>query len=273
VPASALGLALLAAALHAGWNLVLGSARDVRAATAVALGLSVVLLAPWAGLTWSVGATALPWIAASAALELAYFALLVSAYSRSDVSLVYPIARGSAPVLVLLGALLAGVTVGGWAAVGVLLVGAGVLLVRGVGGPIDGRGVALAVAIGATIAGYTLVDDEGVEHAGVAPYLLLVLLPVAVVVLTVEVASGRALALRSALGPSTVAAAVASVLAYALVLAALELAAPAPVAAVRESSVVVVAIVGTAFLGESGGRARVAGALLVLAGIALIGLA
>jgi len=142
VPASALALALAAAALHAGWNVLLARARDVRAATTVALVVGVTLFAPVAALTWEVEGAAVPWIAASAALELAYFALLTAAYRRSDLSLVYPIARGVAPVLVLAGATLAGAALGGLQALGVLLVGGGVLLVRGVRGPVDRAGVA-----------------------------------------------------------------------------------------------------------------------------------
>ena len=273
MPVDALILALLAAVFHAGWNLLLASARDVRAATTITLALSVIFLAPWAAASWEVSASAAPWIAASAALELLYFALLVAAYSRSEVGLVYPIARGSAPVLVLVGGALAGARVGPLGVLGVLAVAAGVLLVRGVRGRADGRGVALGLLIGATIAGYTLVDDEGVRHAAVPAYLLLVLLPVALGVLAHEVASGRRRALRAAVGPATIAAGLLSVLAYALVLRALEIAAAAPVAATRESSVLLVALVGRLVLREHGGHARLAGAALVVAGIVLVSLA
>lgn len=220
--------------------------------------------------TWRVETSALPYVGASAALELAYFGLLVAAYSRFDVSLVYPIARGTAPVLVLLGGLAVGERIGLGPALGVVLVGAGVVLVRGLRGHAGAGGVALALLVGATIAGYTLVDNEGIEHANVPAYLELVLLPVAGTALAVEAASGRLLALRDALGPVTVAAAFGSFLAYALVLAALELAPAAPVAAVRESSILLVALVGVAFLGERGGRERLLGAVLVVAGVVLV---
>jgi hypothetical protein len=76
VPLSALALVLAAAALHATWNVLLARARDVRAATTVALIVSVVLFAPVAAVTWDVEAEAVPWIALSSALELAYFFLL-----------------------------------------------------------------------------------------------------------------------------------------------------------------------------------------------------
>jgi hypothetical protein len=112
VPASALALALGAAALHAVWNVLLARAEDVRAATTVALVVGVALFAPVAAVTWDVEAAAIPWIVASAALELLYFGLLTAAYGRSDLSLVYPIARGVAPVLVLAGATLVGAALG-----------------------------------------------------------------------------------------------------------------------------------------------------------------
>ena len=118
MPPSALLLALGAAMLHAGWNVLLARARDVRAATAVALVVGVILFAPFAAATWRVEVSALPWIACSAALELVYFVLLTAAYGRSDLSLVYPIARGVAPVLVLVGASAAGAGPGGAGAAG-----------------------------------------------------------------------------------------------------------------------------------------------------------
>ena len=68
MPASALVLALGAAALHAAWNVLLARARDVRAATTVALVLGVLLFAPVAAATWRVELSAVPWIAASACL-------------------------------------------------------------------------------------------------------------------------------------------------------------------------------------------------------------
>jgi drug/metabolite transporter (DMT)-like permease len=267
---SALALALLAAVLHAGWNVLLAGARDVRAATSVALAVSVVVAAPVAVATWRVEAAAVPWIAASAILELAYFALLVRAYARSDVSLVYPIARGVAPVLVLMAATLAGASLEGWQALGVVLVGAGVVLVRGLTGDTDAAGVALALAIGAAIAAYTLVDAEGIEHASPIAYLELVLLPVAVVACGSELARGGWPRVRSQLTPTVVGAGALSFTAYALVLAALALAPAAAVAAVRETSVLVVVALGALALRERVGWARAVGAALVVVGIALV---
>jgi drug/metabolite transporter (DMT)-like permease len=270
VPASALALALAAAVLHAAWNVLLARARDVRAATTVALVVGVVLFAPVAAATWEVEASAVPWIAASAVLEILYFALLTAAYGRSDLSLVYPVARGVAPVLVLAGAVLAGAALGAPQAVGVLLVGAGVILVRGLHGPVDGPGVALALVIASTIAAYTLVDKEGIEHASAIAYLELVLLPVAAAALAFHAVTGRLSVLRGELGWPSLAAGASSFAAYALALAALALAPAAAVAAVRETSILFAVALGAVALREAPARTRYGGAVLVVAGVALV---
>lgn len=272
MPLSALALVLAAAALHATWNVLLARARDVRAATTVTLVVSVVLFAPVAAVEWDVEAAALPWIALSSVLELAYFFLLTAAYGRSDVSLVYPVARGVAPVLVLGGAAVTGAAVGAWQALGVLAVAAGVLLVRGMGGPVDTRGLLLGVAIAGTIAGYTLADDRGIEHASAIAYLELVLLPVALAAIVWHAVAGSLPSLRVALGFDTIAAGVASFAAYALVLAALALAEAAPVAAVRETSILFAVALAAVLLRERVGPLRAAGAALVVAGAALVSL-
>ncbi len=270
VSGAAFALALGAAVLHAGWNVLLARARDVRAATIVALGLSVLLFAPVAALTWDLEAAAVPWIAASAVFQLAYIVLLATAYGRSDVSLVYPVSRGVAPVLVLAGGAAAGSALGGWAALGVILVGTGVVLVRGVRGTVDTRGLLLALAIAATIAGYTLVDKQGIEHASPVVYLELVLLPVALATFGWHLARGEGARLRAEAGLVTLAIAVGSFGAYALVLAALSLAPAAAVAAVRETSILFAVALAAVVLRERVGALRIVGAVLVVAGVALV---
>ena len=272
MPLSAFVLVVAAAVLHAGWNVILARAVDIAAATTVALGLSVLLFAPVAVLTWDVDAAAIPWIAASALLEIAYFALLTAAYGRSDLSLVYPVARGSAPVLVLVGAAVVGTTIGWIQAIGVVLVGCGIVLVRGLSGDADAAGLLLALAIGVSIAGYTLVDKEGVEHARVIPYFELVLVPVALVALAWHAARGRLPRVRAAIRWTTLGASILAFAAYAFVLGALTLA-PAPaVAAVRETSVLFAVALGAIVLDERVERSRVAGAVAVVAGVALVAL-
>ena len=132
-------------------------------------------------------------------------------------------------MLVLAGAAVVGVTVGWLQALGVLLVGGGIVLVRGLSRQTDARGVIIALAIGAAIAGYTLVDKEGVDHASVIPYFELVLAPVALVALAWHIVTGRVRRVRAEIGWETLGASVFAFTAYALVLAALTLA-PAPAA-------------------------------------------
>jgi drug/metabolite transporter (DMT)-like permease len=205
-----------------------------------------------------------PWVVASSALELAYFALLGLAYARFSLSGVYPLARGSAPVFVLV--------VGGVAAllqaVGVVLVAVGVLLVRGLRRGGWGETL-LALAVGACIAGYTLVDKEGLRFADPLPYLELVLV---VPALSYAGYIGRA-RLRAAVGVRTVVAGIGMFGAYALTLAALRLADAAPVAAVRESSIVIATLLAAVVLHETVGRVRLAGAVAIALGVGAIALA
>jgi uncharacterized membrane protein len=276
VSGAALALALGAAVLHAAWNVTLAGARDTAAVTGGLLVWGVLLLAPAALLFGSVSSAAWPFIAASAALELGYFWLLARAYAGGSVSVVYPVARGLAPALVLVVGVLglgSGVSVLG--AFGVLTVSAGVLLIGGYDEFVASTGnnssttearrrdLLFGVAIGAVIAAYTLVDAEGVERADPLAYLALVIAPCA---LLYPLVSRRApdLGARSALT------AAATLGAYLLVLAALQRAAAAPVAAVRETSILLVTLFAAVFLSEHLTAARIAGAVSVTAGVIAI---
>jgi uncharacterized membrane protein len=274
VPLSAVALALGAAFLHAGWNILLAGSRDTRASTAGLLIWGVALLCVPAIVTGGVSAEAVPYIAASAVFELCYFVLLARAYDSGEVSVVYPVARGSAPVVVLVFSAIAlkeGVPAG--AVAGVLLVALGVLLV-GVGhfshrhGAINApplRDLWFGFAIGLTIAAYTLVDSEGVERADPTAYLALVVAPCALVYPLVT-------KVRPDVGGRTALTAAATFGAFLMVLAAFRLAPAAPVAAVRESSVVIAAILAAVVLHEKVDRWRLAGAVAVAAGVAAIAL-
>ena len=258
--------------MHALWNLLLARARDPEAAGAVALLTAVVVFAPLVALQWEIEADAWPYVAASSLLELVYFALLGAAYRRAEVSVVYPLARGLAPVLVLVvGVLALDADSSAVQAVGVVLVGLGVLLVRGLGRPPAVSGVLFGLAIACSIAAYTLVDDEGIRFANAVTYLELTLLVPAIGYATgIAALKGRS-ALRAELGPASVVAGVGMWVAYGLVLAALARAEAAPVAAVRETSVVFATVGAALFLQERVGPARMAGAVLVAAGVALLG--
>ena len=178
--AAAFALALGAAFLHALWNILLARENDPEPATAVAICASVVVFAPVAAVVWDVDPRVWPFIAVTSALQLVYFALLATAYRRAELSFVYPIARGLAPVLVLLvGVVALGTGATTAQAVGVCLVGVGILLVRGLGGERDVTGGALALAIASSIAAYTLVDKSGIRYASPIVYLELGMAPVA----------------------------------------------------------------------------------------------
>ena len=268
---SALGLALAAAVVHAAWNLALARGRDVEAATAVALLVSIVVWAVPAALLGGVSADAVPYIAASSVLELAYFALLAAAYARAEMSVVYPVARGLAPLLLVVAAAFGlGGSVGALQVAGVALIVAGVAVVRGVRSRLAAPDLALAAGVALCIAAYTLVDRQGVRHAAPVPYLWLVLAMPAVVYAAWIARSRGGAALRDELGPGTLVAGVGMLGAFALALAALRLASAASVSAVRETSVVIAVVLARVVLGEDAGTRRVAGAGVVAAGIALV---
>jgi drug/metabolite transporter (DMT)-like permease len=271
VPASAFGLALAAAFLHAAWNILLARARNPQAATAVALVAAIVAFAPAAALVWEADGDVWPYVLATSLLHLAYFALLAAAYGVAELSVVYPLARGLAPVLVLVAGVVAlGVDLSASAAAAVCLIGAGVVLVRGVKRGAAWKGVGFGLAIAGCIAAYTLVDKEGVQHANPITYLELATTLAALGYLAGLISFKGVSALRREMSAASVAAGLAMFGAYALVLAALRLAEAAPVAAVRETSILIATAGAALVLRERFGRARWTGAALVVAGLVLL---
>src|SRR3954447_20308385 len=132
MPTDALLLALAAAFVHAAWNLLLSGSEDTHSATAVALVTGAIVFAPVAALTWRLEGSAWPYIAASSSLELLYLVLLATAYAAAAMGFVYPIARGSAPVLVLVvGTVASAGRPSAAAACGIVAVALGIVLVRG----------------------------------------------------------------------------------------------------------------------------------------------
>jgi drug/metabolite transporter (DMT)-like permease len=177
VPADALALALGAAFLHAFWNVLIARAKDPEAATAVALLVALVAYAPVAVVTWRLEPAAIPYIVVTSFLQLGYVILLAAAYVRAELSVVYPIARGTAPVLVLVvGVVALGLGSSTQQAAGVCLVGVGVLLVRGLRRTAEPAGVLFGLAIACFIAAYTLVDKYGIRYAAPFVYLELSML-------------------------------------------------------------------------------------------------
>lgn len=270
--AFALSLVLSSAVLHASWNALVKAAGDRGAMLAavslmhVLAGVGLVAVAPLpAPAAW-------PPLIASTLLHFAYYRLLFLAYRLGDLSQVYPISRGLAPALVALGAwALAGeaLTPPAWAAVGAVSAGIVMLALQRGAAAADSRAIGVAVALGLTIAAYSVADGVGVRLSG-SPlayigWLFLLESPVAVVILTRRWRRGHDTDWRMfRLG--LVGGALA-VLAYGIVLHAATLAPLAAVSAVRESSVVIAALIGVLLLGERPWRWRLAAASVVAAGV------
>jgi drug/metabolite transporter (DMT)-like permease len=261
----------VAAFIHALWNLIVVAAGDRTATTTIVIHLGAAVLLANAVARGHVLPEAWPYIALSSALELVYFALLVAAYERADLSLVYPIARGSAPVLVLaLAVAFTGAPTSLEQVAGVALVAVGVFIVRGIKGGAHWRHVGLALAVALAIASYVVVDKQGVQYADPITYGTLILGIPGIFATAFVLSRGGAGRLAAAFNWRSALGGVFSMLAYALVLIALTTAPAASVSAVRESSVVIAAILGAVVLKEKSGPERVVGSIFVLVGVALV---
>lgn len=249
------------------WNLLLGRARDVQAAAAATFLVSLAIALPLALLWWHADRAVWPYALASTLLESLYVVALATAYRRSDVSFVYPLTRGLAPLLVLGFAVLwLGHRASSAETAGVLLVGAGVVLVRGLRARGDGATLVLTATIAATIAGYTLVDRAGIHRAGALTYFVLTIIGPCLVYPPLV----GARAIRREFGWAVVAAGIANLGSFTLGLLALRHGSAAAVLAVRSSSVVITTALAGRLLAEQVSRTRLAGSVLVFAGIALL---
>jgi drug/metabolite transporter (DMT)-like permease len=287
VNATALLLLLAAAMLHATWNLLVKQATSKHVFTWWALLAGALLFSPalfW-GVPWS--ARVWPYALASALCETAYFIALATAYRLADFSLVYPVARGTAPALLALGAVVLlkeNLRLGGVLGLSVLILGLLVVGTTGAWGAWktegDARhswtGVATALAVAALIALYTVIDGAAVRFVSPAPYNGLVL-GLTALFLTPFVLLRYD---RRTLGsewrqhwPRIIAVGALLVLSYALVLFAYTRAPVAYAGAVREVSVVFAALAGWRWLDEPMGRQRLVGAVLIVVGIAMIAIA
>ena len=155
-------------------------------------------------------------------------------------------------------------------AAGVALVGVGVILVRGFEATARWSDVALALAVAVSIAGYTLVDKEGVQYADPVTYVTLILIAPALVSLAFVSSRGGTKRLRDSFGALTIAGGVAGISAYGLVLVALTTAPAASVAAVREVSIVIAVVLGAIVLKERVSMSRLAGSVVVALGVAFV---
>ena len=271
MPLATLAIVLTAATVHATWNLIVVRAQDRQATTAIVIAVSVVLFLPVALLSWHLEPEVWPYVAVSGMLEIAYYWMLTVAYQRAEMSLIYPIARGSAPVLVLIGSvLIVGAPTSAGQAIGVVLVAAGILMVRGLRGPARWADVGIALAVAGLIASYTLVDAQGVKHADPLTYLVLILVPPAIAAVAFIAVRGGVARVRRSTNTLSLVGGVCNGLAYALVLIALTQA-PAPsVSAVRETSVVIATVLAAVVLKERVGPIRLMGSIVVALGVAFV---
>jgi drug/metabolite transporter (DMT)-like permease len=274
---SAVALVLLAAFLHASWNAVLRISGDrfiVMALLNGSAGVVAAVLIPFAPLP---APASWPNIALSAVLHTGYNLFLVAAYAHGGLGQVYPIARGSAPLLVLaLAWLLLGEAVSGTQLVAVVIVCAGIAALALRGGRVarlSGTGVACALATAGFIGAYTVTDAAGARVAG-SPhgYALWLFLLDGISAMTLALWwRGRAVlaTARTDWRPALAAGGMA-LAGYWLVIWALTLAPAATVAALRETSVVIAALIGTFLLNEPMGAWRVAAAVVVAVGAVML---
>lgn len=272
-------LVLSTAVLHAGWNAVLRHGRDgLWTFTLIALGGAALAVAclPFLPLP---SARSLPFIAASFIIHTAYSVLLIFGYRWGELGAVYPIARGSAPLLVTAGAaLFAGEHLSApvLAAIAVISLGIIALSQHSLVTATPPRALIIAVATGVVIAGYSVVDGMGARLAGssfaYAFWLEAVdFLPWPFILLARR---GTLRGLRAASGDGwrAVLGGMVSIIAYALVLWAMTQGALGIVSALRETSVVFAALIGWLFLGERLSWRRLAACGVIPAGIVALAL-
>lgn len=289
MPATAVALVLVAALLHAGWNIVAKRTGGGAHFVLIGAAMIVVLWAPlglflawkelprWGRLEWAA-------LLASAVAHLVYFNVLLAGYRASDLTVVYPVARGSGPLLASVGAVIVlGERLSALGVFGVLAVTAGVWLIAG--GPrlllpvgtVDvalrrriRSGIAWGSATGALIALYTVIDGWAVKMLAISPILLdyfgnalriPLMLPAALADRGGFVrdwhAQWRAALLLAAVSP----------FAYVLVLYAVTMAPLSHVAPAREVSMLFAALIGGRLLGEADRGLRLAGAAAIVAGV------
>jgi drug/metabolite transporter (DMT)-like permease len=274
MPPLAIGAALSSALIHASWNAALKGGRGDRIADAFLIALGGIIT--WAAIAAVWGAPraeAWPYLAASVLIHLVYWYTLFSAYDAGDMSHIYTLSRGSAPMLVALGAALTAHEIPPPAKMGgVALVSLGVLCV-GFSPRAPLRATLWALSIGLCISAYSLVDALGARASGEA----LVYVAWTSGVMGVPMIGfaywrrGRRLWRDAMVQPVRgLAIGVISFLGYGLVLWAQTFAPIAQVTALRETSVVFGALIAFLFLRERLGPRRWFGAIVVAAGAGLI---
>lgn len=271
------GITLVAAVLHAAWNAVAHGNPDrlagfalIGVAYTVIAGIGILVLGLPPSAAW-------PFIAASAALHVVYTLLLWASYSLGEFSQVYPVARGTAPWVVAVIVVVSGHGLPLRQLAGIVVISLGLISLTFDGGRLSRStlpALTAAVTTGICIAGYTVIDASAVATTPVLVYAAwMFFLQGSVLPMIALRRRGWTLGARdrtvlvAGLGGGVV-----SLAAYGLVLVAQTSGATAAVAALRETSIVVGAVIGTIFLGERFGRGRAIAAAVVAAGIILVSL-
>ncbi len=272
---------LFAAACHAGWNATIKRGLDPLATTAlISIGAAIVsaLCLPIVGIP---AATAWPWCAASVLIHLVYFAALIESYRAGDMGQVYPIARGSAPLMTATATtIFVGERLGLFAWCGIILLVAGVIVLSLRGGRelarLDRRAVGFALFTAVTICAYSVVDGVGARLAGEAnAYSVALFAGTGPVMLAYAlVRRGRSVvpAMARSFGIGLAGGAL-QLGSYGIAIWAMTVAPIAIVAALRETSVLFGALIAVTFLGEPMRASRIVAALMIVAGLTLIRLA
>ncbi len=272
-----IGLVLFAAVLHAVWNaLAKSGGSPLYSIAAYHLVTAVISLC----IVWWVPlppAQAWPFIVASVLIHNAYYFTLSQAYHKGDLSLVYPLFRGMAPLLVAGGAAwVAGEYLSGKALAGVFLISAGLFSLALFGSlrvksSLPALGWAMATA--ALIAGYTVADGMGVRATGNSLSYILWLFAFEALPIGLWLVATQRQAWFGFLAKNrvhVVAGGLASSAAYGLVIYAMSLGPMALVSSLRETSVIIAALIGTLLLREPFGRQRIIAAALVVLGVIFI---
>ena len=274
---SVFAIVLVAAALHASWNAIVKGGGDTLLTTVLVTGaaalfavVSLPFLPPPARASWA-------FIAASASLQIVYFVLVARAYRVADMSLTYPLMRGTAPVLVAIASVMwlsEPLSARAWLGLGVIC--AGILGMTGAVPRNAKAGIGLALGNAIVIAGYTLIDGIGVRRSGApAAYTLWIFL-----LSGVALSSWAWLRQRAVLqgyirrnwhlglvgGAGTIGS-------YGLALWAMTVTPVAIVAALRETSILFGTAISALLLHERVGRARIAGVCVIVVGAILLRLA
>lgn len=274
------GLVLFAALLHASWNALLHGNRD-RFLSMTWMSVAIAALSTAiVGFVPLPDAAAWPYVVASGLVHIGYNASLVHAYRRGDLAQAYPVARGSSPLLVALGAaVFAHELIGPLHALGIAMTCGGIIAIALQGGRVSRAGVLAALTTGATIALYTVIDGIGVRLSGGKAlaytawmFLFYWLMPVLFVARRGLAALWTPLRSTPAAVVSSLGGGLVAVGAYGIVIWAMQSGAMGTVSALRETSVVFAVLIGRLFLGETVTGKRWLACVVVAAGAVCLGL-